>query len=580
MNRETLLRLFVVIAIVVVMMFLCIVVADAQTHTFPGNNVFPSTSTTDFNAGATVDFTGATVTGLAAGGTGTVTSITATTPIIVTPSPLVATGVISLNATSKSNWDTAFSQMLQWDGGATNLVAATGRTSLGLVVGTNVAPATSGSSILYGNGSGGFSNVTVGTGLTFTTGTLTASGGTAGNPTAKVGTSAVNGSASTFMRSDGAPPIDQTIDLGMTAAQGITLSDAVTTVSNLLTLSHNLSTGSTANGFGTGILFRGETSTTDNQDMGALRTVWETANHGTRTSYMDFQLEPNAAGTMQTAMRLFSYAGGGFGSLSVGSTANPGSGGIINAGLGFWAGGAASAAGKILQSGGSSFVASTPTWPTAAGTARKVVMSDGTNLAMSTETFAAPGTAGNIPVSDGTNWTSVPRAEVYTAGSGAGLAACCASNAIVPGSTITIAAGAWKIGGSYRTTFDMTKTAAGVASIIINVHMGTLGTTGDAIVGTMTFVPAGTAAVDSGILDVNVTFKSVGSGTSAVIVMYVRLLKGGTSTGLVNSGTSLYFTNGTSAGFNSTTQTKLSIGFNGGASFSGTNTFAQSEYTQ
>ena len=42
------------------------------------------------------------------------------------------------------------------------------------------ASATSGSSILYGNGAGGFSNVTVGTGLTFIGGTLasTASGGT------------------------------------------------------------------------------------------------------------------------------------------------------------------------------------------------------------------------------------------------------------------------------------------------------------------------------------------------------------------------------------------------------------------
>lgn len=43
--------------------------------------------------------------------------------------------------------------------------------------GTDYAPATSGSSILYGNGAGGFSNVTVGTGLTFTSGTLAATGG-------------------------------------------------------------------------------------------------------------------------------------------------------------------------------------------------------------------------------------------------------------------------------------------------------------------------------------------------------------------------------------------------------------------
>jgi hypothetical protein len=43
------------------------------------------------------------------------------------------------------------------------------------------APATSGTSILYGNGSGGFSNVTVGSGLTFSAGTLAASGGATGD---------------------------------------------------------------------------------------------------------------------------------------------------------------------------------------------------------------------------------------------------------------------------------------------------------------------------------------------------------------------------------------------------------------
>jgi hypothetical protein len=42
--------------------------------------------------------------------------------------------------------------------------------------GTDYAPATSGTSILYGNGAGGFSNVTIGTGVAFTTGTLSATG--------------------------------------------------------------------------------------------------------------------------------------------------------------------------------------------------------------------------------------------------------------------------------------------------------------------------------------------------------------------------------------------------------------------
>ncbi len=42
------------------------------------------------------------------------------------------------------------------------------------VSGTDYAPATSGAAILYGNGAGGFSNVTVGTGLAFSAGSLTA----------------------------------------------------------------------------------------------------------------------------------------------------------------------------------------------------------------------------------------------------------------------------------------------------------------------------------------------------------------------------------------------------------------------
>ena len=53
-------------------------------------------------------------------------------------------------------------------------------TGTGTIIATNTSGSTSGTSILYGNGSGGFSNVTIGTGLTFSSGTLasTASGGT------------------------------------------------------------------------------------------------------------------------------------------------------------------------------------------------------------------------------------------------------------------------------------------------------------------------------------------------------------------------------------------------------------------
>ena len=54
----------------------------------------------------------------------------------------------------------------------TGVLKGNGTAISAAVSGTDYAPATSGTSILYGNGSGGFSNVTVGTGLTFTGGTL------------------------------------------------------------------------------------------------------------------------------------------------------------------------------------------------------------------------------------------------------------------------------------------------------------------------------------------------------------------------------------------------------------------------
>ena len=62
--------------------------------------------------------------------------------------------------------------------------------------GTDYAPATSGSSILYGNGAGGFSNVTIGTGVSFAGGTLSATG-SGGTVTSVTGTAPVVSSGGT-----------------------------------------------------------------------------------------------------------------------------------------------------------------------------------------------------------------------------------------------------------------------------------------------------------------------------------------------------------------------------------------------
>jgi hypothetical protein len=58
------------------------------------------------------------------------------------------------------------------------------------------APATSGTSILYGNGSGGFSNVTIGSGVSFAGGTLSATG-SGGTVTSVTGTAPIASSGGT-----------------------------------------------------------------------------------------------------------------------------------------------------------------------------------------------------------------------------------------------------------------------------------------------------------------------------------------------------------------------------------------------
>ena len=77
------------------------------------------------------------------GGNGGVTSVglSAPTGFTVNNSPITSSGTIALSFTagyglpttsSQTNWDTAYTDRLKWDGGATGLTAETGRTSLGL----------------------------------------------------------------------------------------------------------------------------------------------------------------------------------------------------------------------------------------------------------------------------------------------------------------------------------------------------------------------------------------------------------------------------------------------------------------
>ena len=89
----------------------------------------------------------------------------------------------------------------------------------------NKAPATSGTSILYGNGSGGFSNVTIGTGVSFVAGTLSATG--SGGSVTTVSVVSANGFAGTVANPTTTPAITLTTSIsGMLSGNGTALAAA------------------------------------------------------------------------------------------------------------------------------------------------------------------------------------------------------------------------------------------------------------------------------------------------------------------------------------------------------------------
>jgi hypothetical protein len=95
----------------------------------------------------------------------------------------------------------------------TGVLKGNGTAISAAVSGTDYAPATSGTSILFGNGAGGFSNVTIGTGVSFAGGTLSATG--AGGTVTSV---AVSGGTTGLTTSGGPITTSGTITLAGTLA--------------------------------------------------------------------------------------------------------------------------------------------------------------------------------------------------------------------------------------------------------------------------------------------------------------------------------------------------------------------------
>lgn len=152
-----------------------------------------------------------------------------------------------------------------------------------------------------------------------------------------------------------------------------------------------------------------------------------------------------------------------------------------------------------------------------------------------------------------------------------------ASNTYLAGSVITVNAGDWKVGSTYRCVFDMAKTTAGSAAPVVTIYIGTNGTTADTAVQTITWAAA-TGVADTGTFEVFVNFRAVGA--SATVASMGRCIHNLASTGLTSTGASGSgtITNSTSSTFNSTAATKIGIAFNGGASYVGTSNICQATF--
>lgn len=148
-----------------------------------------------------------------------------------------------------------------------------------------------------------------------------------------------------------------------------------------------------------------------------------------------------------------------------------------------------------------------------------------------------------------------------TAAQGAGFAA----DTYLTGSFIVLPT-TLKVGTQYRCRFSVSKTGAGTATPILQLRSGTAGTTADTSRCSFTF-SAGSAATDVGWFEVYGFFRTVGSGTNAVLQGTCNL----TSQATTGFSTLLKSVQTTSSGFDSTTAgLGLGVSVNGGTSASWT----------
>ena len=380
---------------------------------------------------------------------GTVTAVTATTPVVSSGG---TTPDISMPAASTSV--SGYLTSTDWN-------TFNGK-----------APATSGTSILYGNGSGGFSNVTIGSGVSFAGGTLSATG-SGGTVTSVTGTSPV-------VSSGGSTPA-----ISLATAYGDTLNPYASKTANYVLAAPNGSAGAptfralvAADVPGSALTKTDDTNVT--LTLGGSPTT-ALLNAASLTLGWTGQLGISRGGTnTSTAPSAYGVVYGNSGGTAYTSLANGTTGQVLTA----------------TTSGA-------PSWasPAYTGTVTSVSFTGGiisVATATTTPALTVAGTSGGIPYfSSGTTWATsaalAANAIVLGGGAGAAPATTTTGTGVVTALGVnTGTAGAFVVnGGALGTPSSGTVTnLTGTASININ---GTVGAT-TANVGTFTTIN-GTGAV-------------------------------------------------------------------------------------
>ncbi len=171
------------------------------------------------------------------------------------------------------------------------------------------------------DGNGDLQEISIGSGLSLAANVLSATGGGGGGDVLNNGNSfgaafivGSNDNNTVSLEQSGITVFTIGTDKNLTTTNSVA---ATNTVTDQIKVNIN-STGTAANNFGNGILFSGESSTTNDQEMMRLRTYWTTATHANRQAAFSLMLGNNG-GALEEVVKV-DRAGDIHGIMSVGST--------------------------------------------------------------------------------------------------------------------------------------------------------------------------------------------------------------------------------------------------------------------